>query len=58
MGIETFLVLDILYFLGLLLGLPWLDPEKILERKVHRRLESTILRLFLQIQCFIKEPFY
>ena len=53
MDVETFYVLDILYYLGLLLS-----QEKILIIKVFRIFESNILRLDFANTAFPKRAIY
>ena len=57
MAIETFNVLDILYYLGLLVGPPWLGSEKIFKIKFLRRLVKTIFRLVFANIVFQKRAF-
>ena len=45
MAIESFNMLDILWYVGLLLDPPWLVQDKLLKMLVLKRLENTILRL-------------
>ena len=62
MAINTFNVLDILLYIGLLLPPPWLGLEKSFKIKVLKMVENTILILVFEntvkISYTIVQQFY
>ena len=54
MAIESFKCARHSQYAGLLLGPPWMSPEKIFKTEVLRRLENTSLRLVFANTVFHK----